>query len=99
MVIKHRGGPMSRQSKFSTEDKLAIVLATIKGEESTSSIARRHGVSETAIYRWREQFLEGARHGLAGNSKSSPTEKKLAERDRVIGELTVANCILKKTLK
>jgi transposase-like protein len=94
---------MSRQSKFSTEDKLAIVMVTIKGEESTSSIARRHGVSETAIYRWREQFLEGARHGLAGNSKkngrAAQLEKDLAERDRVIGELTVANRILKKTLK
>lgn len=94
---------MSRPSKFSTEDKLAIVMATIKGEESTSSIARRHGVSETAIYRWREQFLEGARHGLTGNSKkngrAAQLEKDLAERDRVIGELTVANRILKKTLK
>ena len=94
---------MSRQSKFSTEDKLAIVMATIKGEESTSSIARRHGVSETAIYRWREQFLEGARHGFTGTSKkngrAAQLEKALAERDRVIGELTVANRILKKTLK
>ena len=94
---------MKNSKRFSVEDKMAIVLASIKGEESVATLARRYGVSETAIYRWKDQFLEGARHGLSGNndkdSRITQLERELAERDRVIGELTVANRILKKTLR
>jgi len=94
---------MRNSKEFSIKDKMAIVLASIKGEESVASLARRYGVSETAIYRWKDQFLEGARHGLSGNngkdSRITQLERELAERDRVIGELTVANRILKKTLR
>lgn len=90
------------KNKISIEDKMAIVLACIKGKEPISTLARRHDISETAIYRWKDQFLEGARQGLINNKKDNRLlefEKELLERDRIIGELSVANKILKKTLR
>lgn len=90
------------KNKTSTEDKMAIVLACIKGKETVSTLARRHDISETAIYRWKDQFLEGARQGLMHNKNDNRIlhfEKELLERDRIIGELSVANKVLKKTLR
>ena len=85
------------------ERKWAAVLALIRREEPASAIARRYGMSETALYRFREQFLEGGKTALSSgkdrksNSKVPQLECDVAERDRVIGELTIANRILKKS--
>lgn len=89
------------KNKLSMEDKMTIILACIKGKEPISTLARRYDISETAIYRWKDQFLEGGRKGLIHNKKDNRVlhlEKELLERDRIIGELSVANKILKKTL-
>jgi hypothetical protein len=62
-------------------------------------------VSEATLYRWREDFLTAGQAGLAygGGRKAdgqaaeiARLRKELAGRDQVIGELTIANRILKK---
>jgi transposase len=80
------------------EQKFEIVVAVIRGQEPISNICKRQGVSETAVYRWRDQFIEGGCRGLSG-SKGCEAEKLRGESEglkTVIGELTVANRILKK---
>jgi transposase-like protein len=68
-------------------------------------IARRLGVSEPTLYRWRDEFLAAGEAALVGgNGKPGvdPRERRIAEleaqiekRDQIIGEYTVANRILK----
>jgi hypothetical protein len=60
----HRGGLMSRQSKLSTEDKLAIVMATIKGEEGITSIARLDQRDITIIKEELDSLPQGIRPTL-----------------------------------
>jgi transposase len=50
---------------WSTEEKTAIVLEMIKGDESVAAICTRHRVSASQAYRWQEQFLAGGRSALA----------------------------------
>ena len=98
---------MGKKSDVSREQRREIVLAMLRREEPISVLARRCGVSETTLHRWRDDFLQAGEAALAygkGKGKASPEvakvkqlEKELAERDRVIGELTIANRILKKT--
>lgn len=86
------------QSRWSIEQKLEIVLTVIRGQEPVTQVCRRHRVSETAVYRWRDQFIEGGRAGLSGG-KETESEQLRAENEElktVIGELTVANRILRK---
>ena len=72
-------------------------------EESAANLAREAGIGEPTLYHWREQFIEVGRAGLADGKNHPPQRRKLdrvkaqlAERDQVIGELTVANRIFKK---
>jgi transposase-like protein len=68
-------------------------------------LARRHSLSENTLYRWRDAFLTGGEAALAdGQDKADPRDRRIAElnkqlgeRDKVIGELTIANRLLKKT--
>ena len=55
---------MARPPKHPVDVKLKIVLSVISGESSAAEAARRHGVSETSIANWKNQFLAGGRHGL-----------------------------------
>lgn len=94
---------MGKKSNVGESEKLEAVLMLLRKQESASVLARRYGVSEPTLYRWRDDFLEGGKAALAGGGSAhgsgqrvAELEKQLGERDRVIGELTVANRILKK---
>jgi transposase len=80
-----------------------VVLALLRREEPATKLSRRYGISEQTLFRWRDQFLAGGEAGLSGKKDDGATrriaelERDLADRDQVIGELTIANRVLKKT--
>jgi len=95
---------MGRKLGLDVTQQVEAVLALVRREEPAGVIARRYGISENTLYRLRERFLESGKAGLARRngrdkaaaSRETKLERAVAERDRVIGELTIANRILKK---
>ncbi|MEO5364584.1 MAG: helix-turn-helix domain-containing protein [Magnetococcus sp. DMHC-8] len=95
---------MGRPSNLTPEQRTEVVLALLRREEPASVLARRYGVSTKTIGQWRDDFIAAGTSGLAtGKRQAGDNAKQLAalevavaERDRVIGELTIANVILKK---
>ena len=95
---------MGSRSRLSVPERREVVLSLLRREEPAKVLARRHGISENTLYRWRDDFLTGGEAALAnGKSKADPRERRIAElkkqldeRDKVIGELTIANRVLKK---
>jgi transposase len=55
---------MGRPSKHSVDFKARVVLSVLRGEMTGAEAARRHGVSETSIGKWKEQFVAAGRAGL-----------------------------------
>ena len=49
---------MSKKSSLGARERTALILQLLAKEEPAVQIAGRAGVSETTLYRWREQFLE-----------------------------------------
>lgn len=96
---------MGKRTRLSVNERLEAVMSLLRREESGAKIARRYGISEPTLYRYRDQFLSGGKTALSSaggktderDRKVERLSKDLAERDRVIGELTIANRILKKT--
>ncbi len=96
---------MPRKSKISVAQKQEVIMKLLRREEPAAVLARRYGVSEQSLYRWRDEFLAGGKAALA-NGKSGcgdgpskrihELQRELATRDQVIGELTIANRIFKK---
>jgi transposase-like protein len=71
---------------WSVEEKTAIVLEMIRGEESAAAVCARHGVSATQAYRWQEQFLAGGRAALA-DRRSRGSRDPVADENRRLKEL------------
>ena len=97
---------MGRKSELGARQRRDIVLMMLRKEELITVLARRYGVSETTLHRWREDFLASGEQALAyGRGKRADGQaadierlkKELARRDQVIGEITIANRILKKS--
>lgn len=96
---------MGRLREEDVARRLGAVLSLLRREEPAGRIAVRCGISEQTLYRLRDVFVQGGKSALMdGRGKGDPRDrerselkKELEERDRVIGELTIANRILKKT--
>jgi transposase-like protein len=96
---------MGRKLSLDVDQRFEAVLSLVRREEPAVKIARRFGMSEQSLYRLRDQFLQGAKDRLArGAGRACDQDREVenlhnevAERDRVIGELTIANRLLKKT--
>jgi transposase len=95
---------MAKKTNRSDAEKLEAVLRLLRKQEPAAALARRYGVSDPTLYRWRDEFLEGGKAALA-NGKATDAgssrrvqelEREVTERDRVIGELTIANRVFKK---
>jgi transposase len=94
---------VARPPKHPVDVKLKIVLSVLQGESTQAEAARRHGVSETSIGKWREQFLAAGRQGLEQGDRSgrpSGQEARLAEEiddlTRALGEAHVELRALKR---
>ena len=95
---------MGKRSGLGVPERREAVLSLVRRDEPAAVIARRFGVSEQSLYRWRDDFLAGGEAALAARRNGKKAETKrireftrdLDERDRVIGELTIANRLLKK---
>lgn len=86
---------MPRRSELSMEQRRDAVLALLRKEEPGVQLARRFGVSEQTLYRWRDEFQAGGKNGSAEKSRAKELRAQLEERDLVIGELAVASRHLK----
>ena len=97
---------MGKHSELPVKERREAVLSFLRREEPAAAIARRYGVAEATLYRWRDEFLAAGEAALAGgtrggsearNRQIAELERQIEKRDQVIGELTIANRILKKS--
>jgi transposase len=96
---------MGKRSEVPVDERREAVLSFLRREEPAAVIARRYGVAEATLYRWRDDFLAAGEAALAGGTQAgsiardrqvAELEYQIESRDQVIGELTVANRVLKK---
>ena len=55
---------MGKQAEVSVPQRCEAVLKLLRREEPAAQIARRLGVSEPTLYRWRDDFLAGGQAAL-----------------------------------
>ena len=91
--------------KFSSEEKIRIVLEGLKGEESVAEICRLEGIAPALYYRWSKDFIEAGKRRLNGDtvreantSEVSGLRKENTDLKEVVAELTLDNRVLKKSL-
>lgn len=90
---------------YSAEEKIRIVLAGLRGEESISVLCGREGIAESLYYSWSKEFLEAGKRRLTGDTArqaTSPEVKDLRSEalalKECVADLTLENRLLKKSM-
>src|SRR5688500_7626520 len=80
-----------RYRRFTAQQKLVLVMASLRGERSIAELCREHQISESLLRRWRDVALEAAGERLAGGQERSlagEQRKRIAELKRALGKKT-----------
>jgi len=92
--------------KFSAEERIRIVLEGLRGEESIADLCRKEGIQATMYYKWSKEFLEAGKRRLNGDTKREADSKEVKDLrteneslKQLVAELSLANKVLKKTLR
>ena len=93
------------RKRYSTEEKIRVVLSGLRGEYSIAELCRREGIAESLYYSWSKEFLEAGKRRLAGDTarQASSGEVKDLRREasdlkELVAELTLENRLLKKSM-
>ncbi|GAB4516927.1 MAG: hypothetical protein Kow00133_01040 [Amphiplicatus sp.] len=93
----------AKRKKYSTEEKIRIVLSGLRGEDSIAEHCPRGGIAQSLYYPWSKEFLDAGKRRLAGDTErqaSSGEVKDLRRETRDLKErvadLVLENRLLKK---
>ena len=90
--------------KFSSEEKIRIVLEGMRGEESIAAICRREGIHANLYYTWSKNFMEAGKKRLNGDTqREANTDEVRSLRNengqlkRLLAELYLEKETIKKS--
>jgi len=90
---------------FSAEDKIRIVIAGLRGEDSIAELCRREGIHQNLYYRWSKEFLEAGKKRLAGDTVREATSDEVKglkaearQLKEALAEVLLENRLLKKSV-
>jgi transposase len=92
------------RKKYSSEEKIRIVLEGLRGEVSLAELCRKEGIHQNVYYKWSKDFLEAGKKRLQGDTVREATSGEVVnlkkENDQLkalVAELSLKNRELKKT--
>lgn len=94
------------RKRYSSEEKIRVVLEGLRGEMSIAELCRMEGLNPNIYYKWSKEFLEAGKKRLQGDTVREATstevvDLKKEENDQLkalVAELSLKNRVLKKSL-
>ena len=91
--------------KYSAEEKIRIVLAGLRGEESIAALCQREGIAQSLYCKWSKEFLEAGKRRLSGDTERQATSPEVKDLrlealalKECVADLTLENRLLKKSM-
>jgi transposase len=91
--------------QYSAEEKVRIVIAGLRGEDSIAELCRKEGINQNLYYRWSKDFLEAGKKRLAGDTAREATSDEVKaiqaqarQLKELLAELLLENRLLKKSV-
>lgn len=87
---------MRARRQFTPEFKARVVLDILTGVQSQAEACRKHALSPNLLALGKTTFLERAHLVFDSGAARSAEEARIAEREQVLGRMTLENEVLKK---
>jgi len=86
-----------RRRQFSRDFKVQV-LREIEAGKTLAQAAREHQVDAGTIVGWRKRHEQYGEQAFAGNGHAYTAEARIGELERLLGQLTMENALLKRAL-
>ncbi len=86
-----------KRRQFTRDFKLQV-LREVEAGKPLAQAAREYQLHPTLINKWQKQQAQYAERAFAGHGHIYKDEARTAELERMIGQLTMENALLKKAL-
>jgi transposase len=81
--------------RYDREFKISVV-AELESGKPLAQIAREHGIHPSLPLRWRDELAEYPETAFSGNGNRYKDQARIAELERMLGQLHAENELLKK---
>jgi len=95
----------ANRRQYSAEEKVRIVIAGLRGEDSIAELCRKEGINQNLYYRWSKEFLEAGKKRLAGDTAREATSDEVKglrteaqQLKELLAEVLLENRLLKKSV-
>ena len=89
---------MKRRRTYSREFKISV-LHELESGKTKAQLSREHGIDHSLISQWHEEYLRDPDNAFRGKGNTYKPSAKVAEYERLVGQLYAENALLKKVLK
>ena len=70
------------RKKYSSEEKIRIVLDDLRGEDSIAELCRREGIKPNNFYSWPKEFMETGKQRLSRDTTRDAARQEIAALKR-----------------
>lgn len=84
-----------KRRRFNKEFK-AQVVREVQAGKSLAQAAREHQLHASTVLEWRRKHERYGEAAFQGNGHAYTEEARIAELERMVGQLTMENALLKK---
>ena len=89
---------MESRKRFTRDFKLKV-LNELENGKTVAELSRMYEVHPNILSRWRREYKRNPKEAFAGHGNTYKLEARLAERERLIGQLYAENNLLKKAIE
>jgi transposase len=89
---------MKTRRQYIRDFKIAVVR-DIEIGKSLAQVSRENGIHPSLIAKWKRDYFENPENAFRGNGMAYKEEARMAELERLVGQLYAENEFLKKALR
>lgn len=85
--------------RWTAKRKLEVVKKSLRGDITEEELCQKYGLTRSEFRAWKEEALNAAEDALVQRHTKDPQQKEIEKLMQKVGELTIANDVLKKNLQ
>ena len=90
---------MAKRRRFTPQFKAEVVIEALMGQSSQAELCRKHNLSAAQLSKWKHQLVDNAASLFESTDKqSNDHSERIAQLEQLVGRLTIALDIQKKSL-
>jgi transposase-like protein len=86
-----------KRRKFTREFKRSV-LRELENDKTAAQISRENSIHPAMLSKWKREYQDNPETAFNGSGNTTKLNTKLAESERIIGQLYAENTFLKKVL-